>query len=308
MQLVSIIIPVYNGEKYVERAVRSALSQTYANVEVVVTDDGSKDRTGAIIDKLAEEDKRVKAIHTPNGGVTAARTTALHYADGEWICFLDADDTLPADAIDSYSKHFDGRPDIIVSGISQSLTKQEYITLLLKLESRPELWAKVFSATLIKGNWPYLPREIVMGEDLLQNLVLADKAENIANVPQLLYDINLQNAGSVTKTFKHTQEYEELYFEHFDRLFLKRHKGENEYAGWEWLVYWNKLCGMKNAVLRGNSFDRESHYWKDIANYFANNSDGLGLSEKLLLKTDRYQKIYRIFMNLYIPFRYLFKR
>lgn len=90
--LISVIMPVYNAEDTVERAIQSVIMQTYSDWELLIVDDGSTDNSGAICDCCAENDARIRVCHTPNAGVSCARNTALQAAKGEWIAFLDSDD------------------------------------------------------------------------------------------------------------------------------------------------------------------------------------------------------------------------
>lgn len=90
--LVSVIIPAYNVEEFVEAAVRSVLDQTLREIEVIVVDDGSRDDTGAILDRMAKEDPRLSALHVENGGAPAARNLAIDRAHGRYLVFVDADD------------------------------------------------------------------------------------------------------------------------------------------------------------------------------------------------------------------------
>lgn len=96
---ISVIIPVYNGEATIERACRSVLEQDYPNVELVLVDDGSKDGTFSILEKLAGENARVVPVRQENGGVSKARNTGLENATGEYLMFLDADDELAPDVL-----------------------------------------------------------------------------------------------------------------------------------------------------------------------------------------------------------------
>ena len=93
---VSVIMPAFNTEKYIERSVKSVLSQTHGNLELLVVDDGSTDRTGNILRRLAREDARVRVIRTENHGPAEARNTALAQIaeDTDYVTFLDADDEL----------------------------------------------------------------------------------------------------------------------------------------------------------------------------------------------------------------------
>ena len=96
---VSIIVPVYNVEKYVERCIESIIKQSYKNLEIILIDDGSKDNSGKICDEYAEKDNRIKVIHKKNGGLSDARNTGLNIADGEYICFIDSDDYIHKDLV-----------------------------------------------------------------------------------------------------------------------------------------------------------------------------------------------------------------
>lgn len=92
--LVSIIVPVYDAEQFLDRCIESALHQTYQNLEIVLVDDGSPDRCGDICDRHAKEDNRIVVIHQENAGPSAARNTGLDAAKGDFIYFLDSDDYI----------------------------------------------------------------------------------------------------------------------------------------------------------------------------------------------------------------------
>ena len=95
--LISVIVPVYNTEKYLDRCIQSILSQTYSNIEILLIDDGSTDSSGAICDKYAEQDSRVRVFHKANGGVSSARNMGLDKAKGTWFTFVDSDDWIDMD-------------------------------------------------------------------------------------------------------------------------------------------------------------------------------------------------------------------
>ena len=96
---ISVIIPVYNVEKYVETSILSICAQSYPNIEILVVDDGSTDDSGKICDRLAQNDNRIKVFHKENGGQGSARNLALEHAEGEYVCFLDSDDIAKPDYI-----------------------------------------------------------------------------------------------------------------------------------------------------------------------------------------------------------------
>ena len=92
--LISVIVPVYNVEQYVETCIQSIINQTYKNLEIILVDDGSTDCSGKICDDMARQDKRIRVIHKENGGLSDARNIGIDYATGKLITFVDSDDYL----------------------------------------------------------------------------------------------------------------------------------------------------------------------------------------------------------------------
>ena len=99
--LISVIVPVYNVEKYLPECVESIISQTYGNLEIILVDDGSTDRSGKICDEFAEKDSRIVVIHQKNSGVSAARNRGLDVCKGDYISFVDSDDYYCTDLMES---------------------------------------------------------------------------------------------------------------------------------------------------------------------------------------------------------------
>ena len=97
----SIIIPVYNAEKFLRNCIKSVVSQSFKDWEAILVNDGSKDGSRAICEEYVEKDKRIKVINKPNGGPSSARNIGIHEAQGEYVFFLDADDTITPDCIES---------------------------------------------------------------------------------------------------------------------------------------------------------------------------------------------------------------
>ena len=99
--LISVIVPVYKVEKYVADCIKSILQQSYSNIELLLVDDGSPDNSGEICDKYAKIDKRIRVIHQSNQGVSRARNVARYITQGEWVTFVDSDDTINPDYIEN---------------------------------------------------------------------------------------------------------------------------------------------------------------------------------------------------------------
>lgn len=96
---ISVIVPVYNVERYLEKCIASICSQTFADLEIILVDDGATDRSGAICDEWARKDSRIRVIHKENGGLSDARNAGIEIASGEWFMFVDSDDAITPDTL-----------------------------------------------------------------------------------------------------------------------------------------------------------------------------------------------------------------
>lgn len=98
--LISVIVPVYNVERYLEKCIKSICLQTFSDLEIILVDDGATDRSGAICDEWAMQDPRIRVIHKQNGGLSDARNAGINIASGGWYMFVDSDDTITPDTIE----------------------------------------------------------------------------------------------------------------------------------------------------------------------------------------------------------------
>lgn len=99
-ELISVIVPAYNVEKYLNGCIESLINQSYSNIEIILVDDGSTDMTGKICDMIAKKDKRILSLHKKNGGLSDARNYGLKYANGDYITFVDSDDLVAPEMIE----------------------------------------------------------------------------------------------------------------------------------------------------------------------------------------------------------------
>ena len=128
--LVSLIVAVYNGEKYIASCIDSIMNQTYKNYEVILVDDGSKDSSGTICDHYAEKDSRIKVIHQVNRGCSAARNEGLSHAKGEYIIFVDSDDFLNIDTGKKLKESLEkNNSDIVLCGFCHWSTIRQILVL-----------------------------------------------------------------------------------------------------------------------------------------------------------------------------------
>lgn len=124
--LISIIIPIYNVQKYLNKCVKSVLEQTYGNLEIILVDDGSTDSSGEICDKCKESDERIVVIHKKNGGLSDARNAGIDISKGEYLFFLDADDYLSPNAIEiMYSKIISENADLAICNFTWTNSEGE---------------------------------------------------------------------------------------------------------------------------------------------------------------------------------------
>ena len=115
--LISVIIPVYNTEKYLFTCVNSVIAQTYQNVEIIIVDDGSTDNSGLLCDELSENDERIIVEHKINGGLSSARNHGLSKANGKYIVFVDSDDWIEKETIEyAYTNMMKTDADLVIWG------------------------------------------------------------------------------------------------------------------------------------------------------------------------------------------------
>ena len=124
---ISIIVPVYNVEQFLEECVNSLINQTYSNLEILLIDDGSKDKSGKMCDKFAKKDKRIKVIHQVNGGLGNARNTGLENATGDYIMFSDSDDFFTLNACEVMLNEIESKKADYVIGNYQNCTEESVL-------------------------------------------------------------------------------------------------------------------------------------------------------------------------------------
>lgn len=203
MPKISVIVPVYNTEKYLHRCVDSILSQTFIDFELLLINDGSTDKSGEICDEYARRDSRIRVFHKDNGGVSTARNLGLDEAQGEWICFVDSDDeirnlkallscNLTSDMIlfSLIMDHNDGRTysDPLLSLPETLDTKENYIKTYLHFHVFSSVCAKLIRRSVLKNL--RFDSTIKFGEDALFNLKLMKIVDKITICNEIVYVYN----------------------------------------------------------------------------------------------------------------------
>lgn len=212
--MISIIIPMFNCEKHIERCIRSVQAQSFKDFELIIVDDGSTDGGGAICYKFASADDRIRVLHKENGGVSSARNMGLDIAEGNYITFMDADDFVPADYLKELFAAVNN-VDISVCDIAclrngketcrftlnkRAMTSTEATELLLsrkKINSGP--CGKLFSREVIgKTRFPIMKAY----EDMLFVLEVFDKATGISCTDKTEYVYDTGTGGAMTEYAK----------------------------------------------------------------------------------------------------------
>lgn len=185
--MISIIIPIYNAAKFLSKTLSSLISQEENSWEAIMVDDGSTDESNIICSQFVNRDDRFHYYHQPNSGVSSARNTGLQHARGEWVFFLDADDTLPSNSLSKLMEAYKEGVDLIIGGyevfdndgsliynvddrVIEVLGRDDAIALMYKPKYYSYLgyiWGKLFKTNIILNNNLSFNSHIVFNEDRL---------------------------------------------------------------------------------------------------------------------------------------------
>lgn len=223
---VSIIIPIYNCEEFVANCIEHIQIQSYNQLEIILIDDGSTDKSGDICDKYAEKDKRIKVIHIDNGGVSNARNIGIEHANGTYIQFVDGDDFIKENMTESLVKAMESNEsDMVVCGyerVTKYITRKEKFrnkpsvytknTYLLSVMSDPRgyyygvLWNKLFRRDIIMNKSISFNKLLNLGEDFAFCMTYLKHINRIYVLNKRLYMYNCLNEGSLSRYKKENLE------------------------------------------------------------------------------------------------------
>lgn len=212
-QLVSVIVPVYNVEEYLDECVESIVLQTYKTLEIILVDDGSTDRSGKKCDEWREKDERITVIHQKNMGLSAARNSGIDKCLGEWITFIDSDDAVSLDYV-AYLYGLVQKYEVIVAqcdrGDLQENKERNDIfekkinscEFLLSSYYQTTAWGKIYKKELFeKERYPVG----MVHEDMAVTYKLVYCARNVGVTNKILYYVR-QRTGSITRKEKFYKE------------------------------------------------------------------------------------------------------
>lgn len=285
--LISIIVPIYKIEDYIEKCARSILAQTYRNLEIILVNDESPDRCGEICDQLAKDDSRIKVLHKVNGGLSDARNAGIKIATGKYIAFIDGDDFIHTDYIQKlYDAVLEEDSDVAVCSFSlvkgDQIVKDEIVSENKSRIMGHDLLERVLTDTgykyVVAWNKLY-KRELFQKHQFAKGKLYEDEYINfglfwdikkVALIPDSLY-FYIQRSGSIqgsnmtwdkllTKQEIHHKRID-FYSEKKDEMLLKRSK--QMYCNWLVSIsYQNReLLDEKKLRLLQNEFRK---YSKDV--------------------------------------------
>lgn len=213
MAKVSIVVPVYRVEKYIDRCMQSLVNQTLEDIEIILVDDGSPDNCPFICDTYAKNDSRIKVVHKDNGGLSDARNAGLEVATGEYVAFVDSDDYTSIEAYETlYYKAKETNADIVYAGftmhnsdgtenkcfvLDNTWDNKEIISFLKSMifDTKPDIdtiwmsvWNGIYKRNIIeKNNIRFLSEREYLSEDILFHTMLIPLCRKIVCIPETFY-------------------------------------------------------------------------------------------------------------------------
>ena len=264
---ISVIVPVYNTEKYLHRCIDSVLAQTYQDFELLLIDDGSKDSSGAICDEYAARDSRVKVFHKENGGVSSARNAGLAIASGDWIMHLDGDDWIEPDMLERLiRKGEDTGADIVMGDFLFAYSDRDILYSLPDWDNNKTaslnryiisvwtcVWGGIHKRSLYEEYQLKSPQGVTYCEDFHLMARLCYHAKKVVNIHQPFYHYRQQEGSVMHNLNKKTEQNEQWVYQDIIRFF----KEQGVYDDYRKSMCWRMLKATQELVL-------EKSTWKEF--------------------------------------------
>lgn len=261
---VSVIVPIYNVEKYIGKCILSIIEQTYKNIEIILVDDGSLDDSGNIADEYAKRDNRIKVIHKANAGVSAARNSGLDAATGDFVCFSDGDDyvmpnyvehllklclTYHADVAYTVDMYTTFHNEHVANSQVQVITPEDATENILCYKVPIGVYSKLFNREfLVKNNIRFL-EDVYIGEGFNFNTACFQRANKVIKSNERIYFYRRDNEASAMTRFKAAKC--QMALKAIDiikeNLVLKSARIENAWTFAYWHTHFDMYCWIVNA-------------------------------------------------------------
>ena len=256
---ISVIVPVYNTEKYLHRCIDSVLAQTYKDFELLLIDDGSKDSSGAICDEYAAQDTRVGVFHKENGGVSSARNAGLAIASGDWIMHLDGDDWIAPDIQERLiRKGEDTGADIVMGDFLFAYSDRDILYSLPDWDNNKTaslnryitsvwtcVWGGIHKRSLYEVYQLKSPQGVTYCEDFHLMARLCYHAKKVVNIHQPFYHYRQQEGSVMHNLNKRTERDEQWVYQDIIRFF----KEKGVYDDYRKSMCWSMLKATQELVL-----------------------------------------------------------
>lgn len=264
--LVSVIVPVFNVEKYVGQCLKSIHNQSYQNLEIIVVDDGSTDNSLKVCQNWAQRDSRIRIVEEKNSGLSTARNNGLASSVGKYVLFVDSDDWLASESVERMVNafceydadmvtcqffYYDGTPHLSFNSARQAvvLDKEEYIKKLLNdQEVTAHIWRKMFKRELMPQR-PFWEGHIF--EDIAAMPGLIDNCQRFVLLAAPLYYYRVRPSSIVRTSPKVniTEHYKSL--QKALGLYRKMDLGlDNEIISYGFMSYWVLFCGIEDNNIK----------------------------------------------------------
>ena len=282
--LISVIVPIYNVEKYLNKCIDSIINQKYKNLEIILVDDGSPDNSGKICDEYSKKDNRIKVIHKENGGVSSARNVGINNATGNWISFIDSDDWIEEDYINNLlSNAKKNNAEISMCGYNRV-----YETKVEKINANGDI--KVFNSRefLIKALNPqtgigfshmklikrqaisdlHFNDDMKVAEDAFFNIKLSKNINKACFIGEALYNYR-NNQTSIVKSFKSDYAQMYLYSMKICREYIFEEYNDQEILQnyYNFVAYHVLLVANNYCYHQDNNQKNKIRLLKEICNY-----------------------------------------
>lgn len=338
-ELVSVVVPIYNVEKYLNRCIRSIVSQTYSNLEIILVDDGSPDNCPQICDEWAEKDSRIIVVHKKNEGPGRARNTGIDHANGTYICFFDSDDYIEPDTIEACVEaarennaelvvfgHDNVTPDMHLLGThipnpsKKMFFGEEIITTLLPNSLYSNLktgedWNmvmsscdKLYSMDVIKrSGWRFASEREIFSEDFYSLTELYGYLDRVYVIDRVFYHYTV-NQSSLSRSyradrFERIKPFYEAMISLSERMAI-RNVMDQSIKG---VTFGFIIGAMKQLVASDLGFKkRYAELRKIIKDSFlqelvrGTDYSGVGVQKKLLYKAAKYKLVLLCFLFIYL--------
>ena len=278
--LISIIIPVYNVEIYLERCIESVINQTYRDLEIILIDDGSTDKSGEICDSYADTDRRIVVAHQENAGPSAARNRGLDIAKGEYIGFVDSDDYIDADMYQvMYNRAIESGCDIVECNLRHIYKNINDTEKVIQYHNKKNLicfgrgvvWNKLYRNALIRNAGVRFPTGLASCEDMEFYIKLVPHCNNYEYVDIAPYNYVQRKISLYNESNERTRHVFQALININE--YYKQNGIYNEYYAvleffWARILLcssFSRICGIPDVSVRNKLFDEN---WKMLAIHY----------------------------------------